>query len=278
MSKVYVIAEIGINHNGSVAIAKQLILKAKNAGCDAVKFQKRDINSVYTQEELDALRESPWGKTNRDQKLGLEFSIDDYMDLCGYTKQLGLDFGVSCWDLVSLRLIENHLNVDFHKVASALLTHKAFLNALAETKKSVILSTGMSTQEEIDKAVDVLGKNLTYVLACTSTYPSKPDEINLRYIDTLKCRYPNQKIGFSNHYSGHDACISATARSAECVEFHITLDRTMYGSDQPASIENAEVLVSGIRNIEKMLGTGLKTVYDTEVPILKKLRKVSDLV
>jgi N-acetylneuraminate synthase len=277
MSKIYVIAEIGINHNGSVDIAKQLILKAKKSGCDAVKFQKRDINSVYTQEELDALRESPWGKTNRDQKIGLELSIDDYVDLYSYTKQLGLDFGVSCWDLVSLQLIENHLNVDFHKVASALLTHKTFLHALAETRKPIILSTGMSTQEEIDKAVDILGNNLTHVLACTSTYPSKPDEINLRYIDTLKYRYPNKKIGFSNHYSGHDACIAATARSAECIEFHITLDRTMYGSDQSASIENADVLVSGIRNIEKMIGTGEKIVYDAEVPILKKLRKVSDL-
>lgn len=278
MSKTYVIAEIGINHNGSVDIAKKLITKAKQSGCDAVKFQKRDIDSVYTQEELDAPRESPWGNTNRDQKLGLELSIDDYIDLYKHTKDLGLHFGISCWDLTSVKMVEDHLNVDFHKVASALLTHKDFLHALKKTGKPVILSTGMSTQEEVDKAVEILGDSLTHVLACTSTYPSKPDEINLRYIDTLKNRYPGTKVGFSNHYSGHDACIAATARSADCIEFHITLDRTMYGSDQAASIENSESLVKGIRAVEEMLGSGEKIVYDTEIPIMKKLRKVSSLV
>jgi N-acetylneuraminate synthase len=276
--KNYIIAEIGINHNGSVEIAKNLILKAKKSGCDAVKFQKRDVDSVYSSEELDAPRESPWGTTNREQKNGLELTIDNYMDLCAYTKNLGMDFGVSCWDLVSLNLIEKHINVDFHKVASALVTHKSFLEALANTGKPVILSTGMSTQEEVDEAMRILGNSAKYVLACTSTYPTRPEDINLLYIDTLASRYPETKVGFSNHYNGHDACVAAVARGAQCVEFHITLDRTMYGSDQSASIENADALVSAIREVEKMLGTGEKSVLPEEVSVQKKLRKVSDTV
>lgn len=276
--KSYIIAEIGINHNGSVEIAKNLILKAKQAGCDAVKFQKRDVDTVYSREELDAPRESPWGNTNREQKHGLELTIDNYIDLCSYTKNLGMDFGVSCWDLVSLDLIENHINVDFHKVASALVTHKSFLEELANTGKPVILSTGMSTQEEVDESMRILSNSVKYVLACTSTYPTRPEDINLLYIDTLSSRYPETKVGFSNHYNGHDACVAAVARGAQCVEFHITLDRTMYGSDQSASIENADLLVSAIREVEKMLGTGEKSVLPAEASVQKKLRKVSDTV
>jgi N-acetylneuraminate synthase len=278
MIKNYVIAEIGINHNGDVSLAKQLILKAKNSGCDAVKFQKRDVETVYSKSELDAPRESPWGTTNREQKLGLELSIEDYLDLYSYTKSLGMDFGVSCWDNVSLELIENHLRVDFHKVASALVTHRDFLQRLSKTGKPVILSTGMSSQDEVDRSVSILGDSLTHILACTSTYPSKPEELNLNYIGTLKRLYPSKKIGFSNHYSGHDACVVAAALGSECVEFHITMDRTMYGSDQSASIENSDGLVAAIRNVEKMLGDGEKKVLDSEIPILKKLRKVSDTV
>ena len=274
----YIIAEIGINHNGDMTLAKELIAKAKNAGCDAVKFQKRDIDSVYSKEELDAPRESPWGKTNREQKLGLEFSIEQYKELYAYTKSLGLDFGISCWDTVSLKEIEDNLSIDFHKVASALLTHKSFLASLRKTGKPVIVSTGMSTQQEIDAAMDLLGESVSYVLACTSTYPTKPEEVNLLYINHLKNKYAGKKVGFSNHYNGHDACVASVALGAECVEFHITKDRTMYGSDQAASIENAESLVQAIRTVEKMLGSSSKVVLDSEKPILKKLRKVSDIV
>ena len=274
----YIIAEIGINHNGDVNLAKELIDKAKSSGCNAVKFQKRDIESVYTKEELDAPRESPWGNTNRHQRLGLEFSIEQYKELYRYTKSLGMDFGVSCWDTVSVSLIEKELNIDFHKVASALVTHKDFLLSLNKSNKPVILSTGMSTDEQVDAALNILGDNVSYVLACTSTYPTKAEEVNLRYIDSLKKRYKSKKIGFSNHYNGHDACVAAVARGAECIEFHITKDRTMYGSDQAASIENAESLVTAVRTVEKMLGTERKTILDTEKPILSKLRKITTTV
>jgi N-acetylneuraminate synthase len=276
MDNLYVISEIGINHNGSMELAKELILKSKEAGCHAVKFQKRDIESVYSKEELDAARESPWGKTNREQKLGLEFSMEQYEQLYRFTKSLGLDFGVSCWDLKSVDLVEQKLKVDFHKVASALLTNKEFLEKLNLTGKPVILSTGMSSQEQVDAAMSIL-KNVKYLLACTSTYPTKSEELNLSYINTLKQKYPNTSVGFSNHYNGHDACVVSIALGAKCVEFHITKDRTMYGSDQAASIENAKELVDGMKKVLLMLGNGEKTVYESEKPIAKKLRKVVSL-
>jgi N-acetylneuraminate synthase len=274
---VYVIAEIGINHNGDIALAKQLIFDAYQTGCNAVKFQKRTIEEVYTKKDLDRPRESPWGTTNRQQKEGLEFSIKQYRELYEFTKNLKMDFIVSCWDLSSIELIEEHVPVDYHKVASALTTDKAFLQKLNETKKPVILSTGMCTEEQIAAAINTLD-NVKYVLACTSTYPTVAEEVNLRHICTLKENYPFVKAGFSNHYSGHDACVGAVALGAQCVEFHITKNRTMYGSDQAASIENARGLLDAIRHMERMLGSGTKKVYDSEVPIAKKLRKVDDIL
>jgi N-acetylneuraminate synthase len=271
---VYVIAEIGINHNGDMNIAKDLIQRAASSGCHAVKFQKRDIESVYTKQELDTPRESPWGNTTRQQKEGLEFSMEQYKELYDFTKNLGLDFGISCWDLKSVDLVEENLNIDFHKVASALLTNKEFLLMLNKTKKPIIVSTGMSTQEQVNLAMNTL-ENVKYILACTSTYPTKPNEVNLRYINTLKQLFPNVKVGFSNHCSGHDACVGSVVAGAECIEFHITLDRSMYGSDQAASI--AKELVDGINKMVLMLGTGIKTVYESEIPIEKKLRKVNNL-
>lgn len=277
MQKITVIAEIGINHNGSMDLAKELIVKAKEAGCHAVKFQKRDIESVYTKEELDAPRESPWGKTNRQQKEGLEFSAEQYKELFAFTKQQGLHFGVSCWDIKSIDLIESVINVDFHKVASALLTNKEFLFRLNQTAKPVILSTGMSDDLQVDMAINLL-TNVQSVLACTSTYPTKAEELNLKYIRTLKGKYPYLEVGFSNHYNGHDACVIAVALGATCIEFHLTKDRTMYGSDQAASIENAKELVDGMLAAQKMLGDGRKVVFASEQPIAKKLRKVDTLV
>jgi len=277
MSRTYVIAEIGINHNGDIEIAKDLIRGASDSGCDAVKFQKRTIEDVYTKEELDKPRESPWGTTNREQKEGLEFNVKQYKELYKYAKSLDLDFIVSCWDLNSVDVIEQNLNVDYHKVASALATDRDFLKKLNETGKPVILSTGMCTQQEIDAAISLLA-NCQYVLACTSTYPTIPEQINLRHIKTLKESNPNIKVGFSNHYNGHDACVAAVALGAECIEFHITKDRTMYGSDQAASIENYTPLLVGIRNMEKMLGSGIKEVYESEKPIAKKLRSVNNIL
>jgi len=275
MNNVYIIAEIGINHNGSIDLAKKLIDKASAEDADAVKFQKRTIELVYTKEELDKPRESPWGTTNRQQKEGLEFSMQEYKELEMYSLSKGLDFIVSCWDLNSVDLVEEHLNVKYHKVASALATDKAFLEKLNATGRPVILSTGMCTEEQISAAMKILD-NVEYVLACTSTYPTYINQLNLKHICTLKEKFPDSKVGFSNHYSGHDACVGAVALGAECVEFHITHDRTDYGSDQAASIENSGQLIDGIRKMQIMLGDGIKKVYDTELPIAKKLRKKDD--
>jgi len=275
MNKTFIIAEIGINHNGDMGLAKRLISIAKSADCNAVKFQKRTIEDVYTEKELNRPRESPWGTTNREQKEGLEFSIDQYRELQDFSEGLGLDFIVSSWDMNSVDLIEKYLNIKYHKVASASITDHQFLKKLNSTERPVILSTGMSTQQQVDAAMEILD-NVEYVLACTSTYPTKVDELNLSYINTLKSRYPNCKVGFSNHYNGHDACVAATALGAECVEFHITHDRTAYGSDQAASIENSIGLVQAIRKVEMMLGDGQKKIYDSELPILNKLRKVDN--
>lgn len=276
-NKTYILCEIGINHNGSVDLAKLLIDKAHSAGADGVKFQKRHIDSVYSKEELDSPRQSQWGTTFRQQKEGLELSIEQYIELEQYASNKGLDFIVSCWDLISLAAIEKALpNLPYHKLASALLTHKEFLEALNKTRKPIIVSTGMSTHEEIDKAMSVL-KNVSHILACTSTYPTKPEEINLNYIRTLQCKYPDKKIGFSNHYSGFAACFGAVTLGADMIEFHITHDRTAVGSDQAASIEHVQELIDGIRAIEKMRGDSVKKVYDSEKPIISKLRKVNTL-
>jgi len=270
--EVYIIAEIGINHNGDINLAKELIDKAKMDGANAVKFQKRTIDIVYSKEELDKPRESPWGTTTRQQKEGLEFSIEQYAELEKYAKNYSLDFIVSCWDENSLDLIEQNLNVKYHKIASAMLTDKSFLSKINATKKPVILSVGMSTEEEIRGAIECL-ESVEYVLACTSTYPTKNEEVNLESITTLKKMFPNKKIGFSNHYNGLIACYGAVALGAECVEFHITADRSMYGSDQAASIESSDELIEGIRTMEKLIGDGEIKVYDSEIPILQKLRK-----
>ena len=273
----YVIAEIGINHNGDIDLAKELIDMAHASGCDAVKFQKRNVEEVYSTEELDKPRESPWGTTTREQKHGIEFNIVQYKELEEYADEKGLDFIVSCWDLDSLQEVEDNLNVKYHKVASALATDKDFLEALHYTGKPIILSTGMCTDEQVDAALKIL-KHTEYVLACTSTYPTKEEEVNLNYINTLKEKYPYLSVGFSNHYNGLAACIGATALGAECLEFHITKDRTMYGSDQVASIESVNELMVSVRKIERMLGDGKKVVYDSEVPIAEKLRKVDSTV
>ena len=273
----YVIAEIGINHNGDIDLAKELIDMAQTSGCDAVKFQKRNVEEVYSTEELDKPRESPWGTTTREQKHGIEFNIVQYKELEEYADEKGLDFIVSCWDLDSLQEVEDNLNVKYHKVASALATDRDFLEALHYTGKPIILSTGMCTDEQVDAALKIL-KHTEYVLACTSTYPTKEEEVNLNYINTLREKYPYVSVGFSNHYNGLAACMGATALGAECLEFHITKDRTMYGSDQVASIESVNELMVSVRKIERMLGDGKKVVYDSEVPIAEKLRKVESTV
>jgi len=270
----YIISEIGINHNGDMDLAKYLIQKSADADCNAVKFQKRTIELVYSKEELDRLRESPWGETNRQQKEGLEFDISQHKELQDYSQNLGLDYIISCWDLNSLSEVESTLDVKYHKIASAMACDKEFLHALNGSGKKIILSVGMCSNSEIEKTVDQI-ENLEHILCCTSTYPTKKEEVNLAHITTLKDKYPQYKIGFSNHYNGHAACLGATALGAKCIEFHITKDRAMYGSDQPASIQNAASLVSGIRGIKIMLGNGEKVVFEGEKSIADKLRKVN---
>lgn len=273
---IFVSAEVGINHNGDINLAKELIDLACSAGCDGVKFQKRNVNKVYSEEELNKPRESPWGTTTRQQKEGLELSIEQHVELERYCNSKNIEFGVSCWDTDSLAQVEKYLNVKRHKIASAMLTDKDFINAINATNKPVILSTGMSTTEQISKSISLL-KNIEYILACTSTYPTPADEVNLKYISTLKSTYPNVKIGFSSHSSSTMPLYAAAALESEYIEFHITKDRASYGSDQASSIANVTEVVGGIRNVNKMLGTGEKVVFDSEKPILQKLRKIDNI-
>ncbi|GAG08598.1 unnamed protein product, partial [marine sediment metagenome] len=256
MEPVKVVAEIGINHNGSVKIAKEMIRVAKEAGCDFVKFQKRDIYLVYTKEELDKYRESPWGTTNRDQKTGLEFEVE-YDEIDRYCKEKGIRWFASPWDCNSVEFLEKY-NLSYTKIASPCVTDIVLLNAIKKTKRPVILSTGMSTKKEVDDAINILGDQIEYLLACTSTYPTTDDEMNLKFIERLKVEYPQYKVGFSNHSPGIIYLCAAAAIGAKMLEFHITLDRSMYGSDQAASIEVSGIqkVVKHVRNIEKAMGTG----------------------
>lgn len=275
MSKVFITAEVGINANGDIDLAKKLIDVACLAGCDAVKFQKRTIDVVYTPEQLDVPRESPWGTTNREQKNGLEFKLSDYKEIDSYCKEKNIKWFASPWDVDSVEFL-NIFYSQYIKIASASLTDFKLLEAVMNTGKDIIISTGMSTKDELDNALRIVGDNVKYILACTSTYPTVPEEMNLNFIKTLKEQYPQYKIGFSNHSPGIMFMVSAAALSAEMVEFHITLDRSMYGSDQAASIETNGVmtLCKHIRNIEKGMGTGDWTVFESEEKVKENLRRI----
>jgi N-acetylneuraminate synthase len=276
MSKTEIVVEIGINANGDVNLAKKLIDAACVAGCDYVKFQKRTIELVYTKEELDFKRDSPWGTTTREQKEGLEFGVEDYREIDEYCHRRGISWFGSPWDLDSLDLLAGFDSCRFIKIPSALITDGAMLGACRPINKPVILSTGMSTVDMVDRAIKILGQDKIYcIMQCTSTYPSKPEELNLNCIRMLKARYPWAKIGFSNHNPGIIFMPIAVALGAEMIEFHITLDRSSYGSDQAASIEPEGTfkLVKYIRGTEQAMGDGIKKIYDSEIPILKKLRR-----
>jgi len=256
-------------------IARKLIDVAYSAGCDYVKFQKRDINIVYTQEELDKERESPWGHTTRQQKEGLEFDWHEYKEIETYCIGKGIGWFASAWDLNSFAFLEE-FNCPFIKIPSALITNDALLEEAAKSIKRIIISTGMSTIEMVDHAVHKIGKGKIYcIMACTSTYPSKPEELNLNQIITLKERYPWAKIGFSNHYPGLMGLIMAAVLDVRMLEFHVTLGRTMVGSDHASSIEPKGVfeLVDRLKLIEAMRGDGIKRIYENELPIIKKLRR-----
>lgn len=268
------VAEIGINHNGSVDIAKRLISVASSVGIDYVKFQKRTIDLVYSEEELQKPRESPWGTTTREQKEGLEFGFSEYIEIDEYCKLLGIGWFASVWDVVSVDFLSNFDN-DYIKLPSALMTDKKLLSKIKSTCRPVIASTGMCTGEEIDFVVKFFGDQLVYLLHCTSTYPCKSDEINLRCILSLKNKYPHLKIGFSNHSPGIIYVPAAFVLGAEMVEFHITLDRTMYGSDQASSIESVGVvnICKYLEALKPSFGDGKKVVYDSERKIMEKLRR-----
>lgn len=271
---IFIIAEIGINHNGDINIAKDLIKAAKFAGCDAVKFQKRTIDKVYTKELLDGLRESPWGKTQRAQKEGLEFGLEQYKQIDAYCKELGIEWFASAWDVDS-QVFLRQFNCKYNKVASAMLVDKALLAEIASEKKHTFISTGMSTVEQIDAAVEIFKKaGCPFELMHTkSTYPMEDEDANLNCIKTLRDRY-KCNVGYSGHETGLAVSYAAAALGITSLERHITLDRAMYGSDQSASVEPAglNALVGAVRKIEKALGDGNIEVHPKEVPISKKLR------
>jgi N-acetylneuraminate synthase len=270
----FVVAEIGINHNGNIDLAKRLISIAAAAGCDAVKFQKRTIEVVYTAEELAKPRENPFGPTNGDLKRALEFGHSDYAEIDAFCKSLKISWFVSPWDEGSVDFIEE-FDTPVYKIASASLTDDNLLKYIRKIGKPVIASTGMSTYEEIDHAVEVLGKKDLILLHTTSTYPANYDELNLTAIPTMAKRY-GVPIGYSGHETGIPTSVAAVVLGACVVERHITIDRAMWGSDQAASLEPNGItrMVRDIRLWEQSKGDGIKRVYERELPIIKKLRRV----
>ncbi len=271
----FVVAEIGINHNGDVDLAKQLIDSAVAAGCDMVKFQKRTVDVVYSAEELATPRENPYGPTNGDLKRGLEFGEAEYREIDAHCRDKGIPWCASCWDAASVDFIEA-FNPPCFKIASACLTDSALLRHHKRTGRPLVLSTGMSTLEEIDLAVDTLGTDRLILLHCTSTYPSRLEELNLRAIPMLRERY-GVPVGYSGHELGLATTMAATVMGACMVERHITLDRAMWGSDQAASVEphGFARMVRDIHAVETALGDGVKRMYDSELPIREKLRRVT---
>jgi len=276
---VFVIAEIGINHNGSRDITEKLIDAAVDAGCDAVKFQKRTIEDVYTEEDLDRDRDSPWGTTNRQQKQGLEFDKEDYDFINDYCKGAGIEWFASAWDLKSQKFL-NQYDCKYNKVASALLTYRELLEEIASQKKHTFISTGMSTLDQIDKAVKIFeDAGCSYELMhCNSTYPMPVEDANLKVMHTLQKRY-GCNVGYSGHESGIIISCAAVAIGASSLERHITLDRSMYGSDQSASLEigGLKRMMEYIRDISVAMGSPEKKVMDTEVSIAEKLRQYNTL-
>jgi N-acetylneuraminate synthase len=270
----FIVAEIGINHNGDVNLARKLIAAASGAGCDAVKFQKRTVDVVYSAEELARPRESPFGDTNGDLKHGLEFDEAAFRAIDEYCRVLGIEWFASCWDEASVDFIEE-FDPPCYKIASASLTDDALLRHHRKFGRPIILSTGMSELDEIDHAVEVLGTSDLILLHATSTYPSQPTELNLRVISSLRERY-GIPVGYSGHEVGLSTTLAAHVLGACTIERHITLDRAMWGSDQAASVEPVgfQRLVRDVRAIESALGDGQKVVYDSELPVREKLRRV----
>ena len=272
---LYLIAEIGINHNGDIGIVQQLIDSAVDAGFDAVKFQKRTIDAVYTQEFLESPRESPWGTTQRDQKAGLEFGQHDYETIAAYCSDKGIDWSASAWDLESQYFLRG-FDLPFNKVASAMLGHQPLLKEIASEGRHTFISTGMATLDEIDAVVDLFrsAECPIELMHCNSTYPMKDVDANIRCIPMLRERYACD-VGYSGHESSlFKVCATAVALGATSIERHITSDRAMYGSDQAASVQVDALrpFVDGIRSIADVLGTGVKEITPAEEEVRDKLR------
>lgn len=270
----YAIAEIGINHNGDIDLCKKLIDVAVSAGADAVKFQKRTVDVVYTPDELARPRENPFGPTNGDLKLGLEFGYEQYAEIDRYCREQGVDWFASCWDEASVDFIDQ-FNPPAYKIASASLTDDDLLRHTRAKGKPVILSTGMSSLEQIDHAVQVLGKQDLVIMHSCSTYPAHYEELNLRVIPVLAQQF-GVPIGYSGHETGIPSSVAAVALGACMIERHLTLDRAMWGSDHAASLEpnGFTRLIRDIRLIETSMGDGVKRVLEREKPVIEKLRRI----
>jgi N-acetylneuraminate synthase len=275
---IIIIGEIGINHNGNMTICKKLIDVAKDAGADCVKFQKRDIDQVYTQEFLDSSRESQWGATQREQKLGLEFSAGQYQEIEDYCKSKGLEWFASAWDVNSQKFLRQ-FNSKYNKIASAMIVHTELLKEVASEKKHTFISTGMTTYGDIQSAVDIFREaDCSFELMHTvSTYPMKDENANLNMIKTLRERF-ECNVGYSGHEVGLAVSYAAAALEISSLERHITLDRSMYGSDQSASVEPSgfRQLVGAVRKIELAMGDGIKRKIEAEAPIAENLRQHLD--
>ena len=271
---IFIVAEIGINHNGSLDIAKELIDVAVDAGADAVKFQKRTIDLVYDQKMLDSPRESPWGTTQREQKEGLEFGLDDYKAIDAYCKKKGIEWFASAWDLESQKFLRR-FNLKYNKVASAMIVYQDLLRMIAEEGRHTFISTGMSTEADIERAVKIFrAVGCPFELMhCISTYPMDDEDANLNCIDTLREKFKCD-VGYSGHEVGLAVSYAAAAFEITSLERHITLSRAMYGSDQSASVEPSgfKTLVGAVRKIEQAMGDGKIGVHEKEVSIAKKLR------
>ena len=273
---IFITGEIGINHNGDVKIAKDLILGAKKSGANAVKFQKRTLELVYTQEQLESFRDSPWGKTFKDQKKGIELDEKDFFEIDSYCKEIKIDWYVSCWDVESQKLMRK-FNCKYNKVASAMLAHDDLIKEIAKEKKHTFISTGMHSIDEIKKVVEVFKKlNCPFELMHTvSTYPMNIEDANLKMIYTLRKLF-KCNVGYSGHEVGRAVSVAAAAMGITSLERHITLDRTSYGSDQSASLEIAGfgLLIDYVRTVEKALGDGEKKILVEEKNIRKKLAPI----
>jgi N-acetylneuraminate synthase len=275
---IFITAEIGINHNGDMSICKELIDVASDSGCDAVKFQKRDIDSVYTQEFLDSHRESPWGVTQRQQKSGLEFGLDEYKEIDQYCKEKGIEWFASAWDLNSQKFLQQ-FDCKYNKVASAMIVYKDLLKMIAKEGRHTFISTGMTNYDEIQKAVDIFSEaNCPFELMHTvSTYPMNDEDANLNMIATLRNKF-KCNVGYSGHEVGLAISYAASALGITSLERHITINRAMYGSDQSASVEphGMRQLVGAVRKIEKSMGNGVKQFTDAEKIVADNLRQHLD--